>query len=1043
MSALATWLASIGMEKYLDVLESDSVDLDIIDQLTDSDLAGLGIRLGDRKRLLSAIRATGNEASAVYPTGFEEASAEFGGDPARAGRSIGELRQMTIMFVDLVNSTGLVQDMGIEKYRDALKAYQNCNIRAIRDNFGYFAQFIGDGVVAYFGFPLANEDDAERSVLTAQAIIKDVGAISVEPDTRLSVRVGIATGDVLIEDLMHSSKQADSFALGNIPNLAARLQSLAEPGQIMISERTRRLLGSNFRCTSIGEKQLKGFSDPLGVWRVEGSENTELRFDKRRTSALTPLIGRDDEFNLLRGRWDAVLRGEGQAVFLSGEAGLGKSRLAEEVYRQLVSPDGTRLVFQCSPYHQNSSFYPIKTHLNYAIGLTDNDTSQDRAQKLEDFVTENFGNSSGTLGILTAFLGDGASGQQETVAPEEFKGRIIETLIHFAENLSDEQPVFLLFEDLHWIDPSSEELLNILIDRLGERKVMLLGTYRPEYVPRWSMRAKVTTLSLPGLGPRESKALLSTLNTSEIALNGLSKIIVRRSEGIPLFIEEMASMLSSAASDDWNIGDAEHEALFPSNLKDLLRVRLDHLDVTPDTISICAALGRNFTTRLVAAVSDRPEPEIQTELDSLVQAQILVQQNQWAENTFSFRHALISEVAYDAILPQRARQLHQRIAETLVRGFPRLCGRHPEILAMHYQKAGQFTAARDKWQEAGTLCISNYASREAIAHLTAALDANDHVAGDENSDRTEIELRQNLAVALEMRGWGSPDIATNLEKLIALNEKSGETALAFSNLHHLVGEYLIAGRPDVAWEYCKRTEELVGSDADPAWLTLSEHSSGMASLLLGEFDRAIIHFDKALLWRSKSDLGEINRYYSADPETIDIVMRCWAGALKHGDSAKIADELEEAVAKAEAQTSEFTRCYALSIIATIYCVLDNPVQSRVFARMAHKISEKIEFLYWEAWTSVVLGWAEARCGASDKGIATLRAGLERYVATGSGQIIAFSHTLLADAYLHAKEPEEAAVQIGEARSVLEGSAIRFHDRITEAVSQAIETQKSA
>ncbi|MFK7745262.1 MAG: adenylate/guanylate cyclase domain-containing protein [Roseobacter sp.] len=1037
MNDLRSWLASIEMDKYFDVLATNEVDMDIIAHLTEQDLGELGVPLGDRKRLMNASKRLETKPEAVTPPGFQDAAAEFSPLTERKHKPIGELRQMTLMFVDLVNSTGLVQTLGVEKYRDALRAFQKCNVDAIRENFGYFAQFIGDGVVAYFGFPIANEDDAERAVLTGLQIIRSVAGISVDHEHRLSVRVGIATGDVLVDDLMDDAQKADNFALGNIPNLAARLQSLASPGQIAVSGRTRRLLGRNFDCKPIGQHQLKGFEAPMNVWLVHSAQSAELRFDKRRQGTLAPLIGREDELGLLKGRWSAASRGEGQAVFLCGEAGLGKSRLAEEVHEQIVQPKGHRISFQCSPYHQNSAFYPIKSHFNHVIGFEENDTTAQRTDKLRTFLEDRGGVSDEFFGIYANFLSVGSADQTVLPPPEQTNTQTIKVLLHYIETSVQHAPSLILFEDLHWIDPSSEELLGHLMNQMDDLSVLILGTYRPEYQPRWSGTSKVTTLSLPGLGPRQTEQLVESLNHNNDVLNGLVQAIVRRAEGVPLFVEEMVSMLARSPGSGWSDHHAERELLFPSNLKDLLRARLDHLTVTPDTVSICATLGRSFTPALVAAVAERDVSAVRAELAHLVQAQILVPHPQGVEDRFSFRHAMIRDVAYEAILPRRAKQLHHRIAETMVQAFPNLCAQNPEILALHYQNAHHYAEARDKWQTAAEGALRNYASQEAIAHLTAALKAHDCLPHDDTSDVIEIRLRQKLGVALEIRMWGSPDIDANLERLTVLNDNIGDREVAFSILDQLFGTHLLAGRPDVAYGYCERIAALLVDDPNPVMHTLCEHSSGMALLLMGEFDRAIAHFDRALSYRAKSDLTEINRYYPADPETIDTVMRCWARTLQNPDCDGLPAELDHAIKVSCAQKSEFTRCFALSIIATIYCTLEQPEKTRTYAKRAHAISTKIEFKYWEAWSSVILGWAEARCGQTDSGINTLQAGLARYVDTGSGQIIAFAKTLLADAMLFKNDVDGAREQISQARDILDTSTIRFHNAITDSVARKV------
>lgn len=1037
MNTLESWLVSIKLEKHLDLFQDQAIDLDVVDQLTEADLSELGLPLGDRKRFIRAAQQLNTQIQPDDPFSRPPPATETGEAIVFPERSIGELRQMTIMFADLVNSTGLVQQLGVEAYRDTLKAYQACNSEAIQKNFGHVAQFIGDGVVAYFGFPIANEDDAERAVQSALQISETVSQIDVGAGQTASVRVGIATGDVLIEDLMHNAGPVDSIALGQIPNLAARLQTVAEPGQTVISGRTRRLLGRNFECTDIGQHELKGFAEPVEAWLVDSAQSTELRFDKRRRGALTPLVGRDEEFELIRARWQAACQGEGQAVFLSGEAGLGKSRLAEEIFRELVQTKAQRLSFQCSPYHQNSAFFPVKSHLNYVIGLNDGDTAQSQKTKLRNFFEAQGYAPEEFVPVFSSFLSADKPGPEHTVPPEEIKARVSESLVRYVEKLSEQNPVLILYEDLHWIDPSSEELLSLLIDRMDHMRVMVLGTYRPEYSPRWYGQPKVTTLSLSKLGTQDTRQLLAALTTSEKIVNGVVKAIVSQADGVPLFVEEMVSILEDAEDESWLDRHEDGQNLFPSNLKDLLRARLDRLNVTPDTVSICAALDRSFTTELVAAMADRDVTEIDEELNSLVKAQILVTNVHASEDRYSFRHALIRDAAYDAILPQKAQQLHHRIADTMRQKFSNYSDRNPEILALHYRKAEQHARARDLWHQAALISLGNYASHEAIAHLTAALEAHDGLEREETSDATEIELRQNLFFALEMRGWGSPDIRVNHERLIALKEKAGDQEVAISSLNHLIGENLIAGRPDVAKDYCDQMAEVIAPHASPTLLTLCHHYKGMASLLMGAFGPAIAEFNLALDYQTRSDPEELHRYYPANSAVIDFVMRCWARALEQRDHDAIRAELDTAIDLAQSERSEFTRCFALCIISTIYCVLDDPEQSLRFASDTHRISDQNELRYWEAWSSVILGWAMARCGDPETGIDRLRAGLERYIDTGAGMLVAFSHSLLADACLTSGDVEEAANQIAIAKGLLERSAIGFHDALTWDIAQRI------
>ncbi|MBW4710193.1 AAA family ATPase [Roseobacter sp. YSTF-M11] len=1037
MKSLEAWLQSLNLEKYLETFEANSVDLDIIADLTEQDLADLGVSLGDRKRIKQAT------AKLARPDGMPAAHAQAdraeAADPTKnlPPSNAVELRQLTLMFVDLVGSTKLSNQLDLEQYHDVLAGFQRCCLTAIRNHFGYFAQFVGDGVVAYFGYPIAEEDDAERAVLAALDIQRTIADAAPDLDTRLQARVGIATGDVLIDDLPRDDKTADHLALGDIPNLAARLQSLAEPGQVAISDQTKIRLGANFSCTSIGQHQLKGFSEPVGVWIAKSARDTELRFEKRQHGKLSRLVGREDELRLLEGRWSNARQGSGHAVFLTGEAGLGKSRLAQALHDKLRATEAVRMSFQCSPYHQTSAFYPVTSHLNHAIKLREDDATDARNAKIDAFVATIADpvRAPLTQAIFANLLSEDTSGITAAMTPEELKEKTFETLIRYFERASATHPALVLFEDLHWIDPSTEELLGLLVDQLDRINLLLIGTYRPDYIRRWGGQSHVTTLSLARLDTRQCKSLVSELSQELQMAPELVQKIADRAEGVPLFVEEMVRMVQRrqrmTAQDDLIRNGLE----LPSNLKDLLRAKIDHLPSTRDIVFVCAALGREISTEVVSAICKTDRESTERHLDILVQAQILTAHDDGRSH--SFRHALIQDAAYESMLPRRASNLHGQIADTLVQSFPAFAERSPEVVAQHYWRANVFDKARDKWREAAEIALRSYAGQEAMGHLEAAIEANTAADLGEEGERQEIELREMLSVALEIRSWGAPEIATNLDRLRILQMKTGTPSDVFLVLHGLCGTHLIGGRPDLAQDYCDQMNDLVGEDAPPAMLTLREHNTAVTSLFLGRFDKAIRHFDKALDYRQHAEIAQINRYYAADPATIDRVMRCWAGALNQNDRAALEVEIDTAIATAQSEPSDFSRCYSLSIIANIFQTLDDPERALQFAQAAYAISQKIKFEYWEAWCSIILGWALARTGEPTIGTETLKAGLKGYISTGSAQIITYAKTLLADAHLAAHQPETAEALIREVQTTLERSPIRFHVGLTEMIAQKV------
>ena len=713
VTALRDWLESLGLGHCVELFEANSIDMDVVPELSEDDLRELGMSLGDRKRAMRGIAALG---------GGDVPAPEPAPKPDKPGE---ELRQLTLMFVDLVGSTRLSIELDLEEYRETLQAYQNVCLDVIRKHYGFVAQFLGDGIVAYFGYPIAEENDAERAVLAGLEIASRVRQTVTTSGQTLEVRVGIATGDVLIGDIVGGGSGNDHFALGDTPNLAARIQAAVEPGTVAISAGTYRLLGSNFDCVFGGEREFKGFADPVAIWTVRGVRTTESRFRARRHGALSPLVGRSEEIALLEKRWADASAGAGQAVLISGEAGIGKSRLAESLIAATDQTQATRLSFQCSPYHQDSTFYPVIAQLTHAIGLSGDEPGDVKLARIREFLSRTGPADPDAVAAYASLLSADLPEPGRNMSAEEVKQLIVSTLLGQVDAMAADKPLLVLFEDLHWIDPSSEDLLDLLIEGLEEKRILLICTHRPDYRARWSGKARVTSLSLSRLDGRHSGTLIRHLLADHDVSAELERMISQRAEGVPLFVEEMARMIieQREVGNGTRTGDAE--MVLPSTLKDLIQAKIDHLPDARDIVSVCAALGRSFTTAMVAAVQGAPVAVTRHLLDMLAEAQILVERAGMAEQTYTFRHALIQEAAYEAMLQTRARALHRQIAEVYVDRFPGLCETSPELLAQHLWRAGMAAEASDRWRAAAELAISRSATQEAIAHVEAAIRAND------------------------------------------------------------------------------------------------------------------------------------------------------------------------------------------------------------------------------------------------------------------------------------------------------------------------------
>ena len=672
MQQIADWLEELGMSEYAQRFAENGIDVAALPHLTDQDLKDIGVLLGHRRKMLAAIA----ELAVTSPSKHEPV-VDVGPKP----QDTAERRQVTVMFSDLVGSTALSARMDPEDLREVISAYQKCVAETVQRFGGFVAKYMGDGVLIYFGYPQAHEDDAERAVRAGLELVAAVGALKTHAP--LQTRVGIATGLVVVGDLIGSGASQEQAIVGETPNLAARLQGVAEPNSVVIAESTRKLVGNLFELEDLGPQDLKGISGPVRAWAALRPASVEGRFEAFHASGLTELVGREEELDLLLRRWSKAKTGEGQVVLLSGEPGIGKSRLTAALLERLAAEPHTRLRYFCSPQHTDSAFYPIISQMERAAGLAHDDTTQAKLDKLDAVLAQTSTpiQDAALFAEMLSLPNDGRYPALD-LAPEERRQKTQEALTAQLAGLTRQRPVLMIVEDAHWVDPTSLEVFGRTVDQIKTLPVLLIVTFRPEFDAPWAGRSHVTSLALNRLGEREAAAIIARIVGNKDLPADVTAEIVERTDGIPLFVEEMTKAVLEAESED----EARQTAAampspalaVPASLHASLMARLDRLGPAKEVAQIGAAIGREFSHSLLAAVARKPEAELASALDRLIAAGLLFRQGMPPHATYLFKHALVQDAAYGTLLREPRRALHARIAETLESQFAEIAESQPE-----------------------------------------------------------------------------------------------------------------------------------------------------------------------------------------------------------------------------------------------------------------------------------------------------------------------------------------------------------------------------
>ena len=1008
------WLRRIGLAQYAEMFRANDIDGEMLGRLTNDDLKDIGVAsFGHRKKLLEAIaELAGNAPALPQPALIEPKTPDTA-----------ERRQVTVMFSDLVGSTALSARMDPEDLREVILAYQKCVAGTVQRFGGFVAKYMGDGVLVYLGYPQAHEDDAERAVRAGLELIGAVRAL--KSNAPLQTRVGIATGLVVVGDLIGSGEAQERGIVGETPNLAARLQGIAEPNTVVIAEATRKLLGNLFELRDLGPKDLKGITGPARAWAALRASSVEGRFEALHGSGLTELVGREEELELLLRRWAKAKAGEGQVVLLSSEAGIGKSRLTAALFERLATEPHTRLRYFCSPQHTDSAFYPIIGQMERAAGLTHDDTPPAKLDKL-DLLLAPTSTSKQEAALFAEMLSLPNDGRYPALdlPPPQRRQRTLEALIAQIEALTRSAPVLMIFEDAHWTDPTSLEVFGRTVDRIRTLRVLLIVTYRPGFEPPWIGRPHVTALTINRWAERDIDAMIDGVVGNKHLPASVRQDIIERSDGIPLFVEEMTKAVLEAA----NEGTAERvvavipspSVAVPASLHASLMARLDRLGPAKELAQIGAAIGREFSHGLMAAVAGKPEAEVQPALDRLVAAGLLFRQGSPPHATYLFKHALVQDAAYGTLLRGPRQELHARIAAATETGMPERVEREPELLAYHYAEAGQPDTAAGYWLAAGRLAARRSANSEAVAHLRRGIAA---VRGlPETVERNRLELALQLALGpalVSSRGFGDAEASTGYQRAAELAQRLGDDRDRFAatwGLWITIRAKSASDHMRLRLQYLGEMVEAAERTGDAELLLQAHHSSWSTRIWNGEFASASEHVRSGLaLYDPERHRHHALMYGGHDPGVCGNgqgAVALWA--LGWPDRA--VQSARESIVLGETLDHLPSLLHSLWFATSVYFLRRQAADVLACSARLLALGSEHGLKLYEAIGGVFHGWALIQQLDAQAGLAELRAAVATYATTARVNLDLY-RAILAEAELRACNFEEGtAVLIQGERS---------------------------
>jgi class 3 adenylate cyclase/predicted ATPase len=992
---VAAWLRGLGLERYEAAFRDNEIDQEALPKLTAEDLKDLGVVLGShRRKLLEAIAALQNNIGPAP-------------GPAPVVRTA-ERRQLTVIFCDLVGSTELSARLDPEDLREIIAAYHRAVADVVGSLDGFVAKYMGDGVLIYFGYPRAHEDDAERAVRAGLGIIESVARLDIK-SVKLRARVGIATGLVVVGDLIGEGSAQEQSVVGETPNLAARLQALAEPNTAVISLSTRRLVGDLFEYRDLGAVEIKGIPAPVPAWQVLRPSAVASRFEALRGPTLSPLVGRNEEIDLLLRRWARAKSGDGQVVLVSGEPGIGKSRLITVLEERIHSEAHIRLRYFCSPYHQDSALFPFIDQITRASGFTRDESALAKLEKLESLLART-ASPDEDLALLADLLAlpDSERHPAPHLSPQRKKERTLEALIRQCEGLARQQPVLMVFEDSHWVDPTSRELLDLTVERVRSLPVLLIVTFRPEFQPPWTGQPQVTMLALNRLDKHDRNALVTQIVRGQALPDELVAQIADRTDGVPLFVEELTKTVLESGAPLVGI---------PTTLHDSLMARLDRLASARAVAQTGAAIGREFSYQLLRAVSRLHEDELQVALDRLVTSELVFQRGVPPDAVYAFKHALVQDAAHSSLLRSTRQQLHAQIAEALEQQSPKLMESQPELFARHYAEAGLVEKSVAYWGRAGRRSAARSALVEAAAQFHRALDQLSRLPDTSKRQRRELGFWSALGAVLRfVKGQAAPETGAAYARARELWEQLGFPT-EYLNIPYGQSRYHVyRGEMDLALRLDEDLLKVSYQRNEPGGLILGHQSCGTGYMLRGRFGLSRSYLETVLSLYDSNLHDSLGHQTGSHPQVVaqgylGVVLLCF-GFPDQGLA-----QTNAAIAEARSLAYPPTLASSLMIGAILLSLGDDNGALHKWADELVAVAAEQGIPWWGTVGTIYRGWVKAKNGDVAEGISLLRSGLAAYRTSGAELLMPHHTALLARAYDIAERIEDGLTAFDEALQI--------------------------